>query len=76
MNASALAPRRAVASADSRSPDPSHCLLARLGQELAVGVAADAEPEEVEPLAEVDDPGLGLVEGEGPWAPATRRAVP
>ena len=47
-------------------PDPSHCLLARLGQELAVGVAADAEPEEVEPLAEVDDPGLGLVEREAP----------
>ena len=44
-----VGPRRAVACVDSRSAIPPHCLLARLGQQLAVGIAADAEPEEVEP---------------------------
>ena len=48
------------------SPDPSQRLFARLGQQLAVGIAADAEPEEVEPLAEVNDPRLGLVERKAP----------
>ena len=38
----------------------------RLDQQLAVGVAADVEPEEVEALAEADDLRLVLVEGQAP----------
>ena len=46
-------------------PDPPQRILARLGQQLAP-VAADLEPQEVHPLIEVGDAGLGLVEGQPP----------
>jgi hypothetical protein len=38
----------------------------RFDQQLAAGVAAEAEPQEVEPLREVDDVRLVLVQGQPP----------
>jgi hypothetical protein len=45
-------------------PESLDCGGARLDQQLAVAVAADVEPQEIEPLGEVHDLGLVLVEGE------------
>jgi len=47
-------------------PDPPDGLLAGLDQQLVVGIAADVEPQEIEPLGQVDDLGLGLVEAKTP----------
>ena len=47
-------------------PDPPDGRLGWLDQQLAVGIAADVEPEEVQALAEVDDLRLILVEGQAP----------
>jgi hypothetical protein len=44
--------------------EPLDGLCARLDEQLAVGVAAEVECEEIEPVAQVHDPGLGLVEGQ------------
>jgi hypothetical protein len=40
--------------------------LGRLDQQLAVAVAADVPAEEIEPLGEVDDARLVLVQGQSP----------
>ena len=55
ITASALAPRRAFTSVDSRSRIRRNAVVARLGQQLAVGVAANGEPQEVDTLVEVRD---------------------
>jgi hypothetical protein len=46
-------------------PDPFHRRLARLGQQLAA-IAPDVEPQEVDPVVEVRDAGLVLVEDQPP----------
>jgi hypothetical protein len=46
-------------------PDPLHGRLARLDQQLAA-VASDVESQEVLPIVEVHDAGLGLVEAQPP----------
>ena len=75
ITASALAPRRARTSAASLLRMPLHGCLARLDQQLAVAVAADAEPEEVKAVVEVDDARLVLVEGQAPGCEPLREAV-
>src|SRR6266536_2761640 len=47
-------------------PEPPDGRLGRLDQQLAAGVAADAEPGKVEALTEVDDLRLVLSEGQPP----------
>ena len=47
-------------------PESSDGLPAGFDQQLAVGVAADVEPQEVAALGEVDDSRLVLVEGQTP----------
>jgi hypothetical protein len=64
--AAALAPRRVRNSRASRFAEFLDGRLARLDQQLAVAVAPQVETQEVEPLGEVHDPGLGLVEHKAP----------
>src|SRR5712671_4217594 len=47
-------------------PDPPNCLGAGHDEQLAVWVAADVEPQEIEPGCQVDDLCLVLVEGKTP----------
>src|SRR6266851_1197958 len=76
MTAIALPPRRERASFASRSRTRLMARLRRPDQQLAVGVAADAESQEVEALIEVDDPRLVLVEGQPPRRQPLREPRP
>ena len=49
-------------------PEPLDRLATWFDQQLAVAVAADVEPEEVEPFSRLHDPRLVLVEGQTPWS--------
>ena len=66
MTAAAFEPRSARISPASLLAEPPDGRAARHDQQLPVPVAADVEPEEVEPLREVHDLGLVLVEGKSP----------
>ena len=66
ITASALAPRRALHLGGQPFPDPPQRVVARLGQQLAVGIPANGEPQEVHALVEVRDLGLVLVEDQTP----------
>src|SRR6266852_2013257 len=48
------------------APEPLDGHGARFDEQLAVGVAADIESEEIEPLRKGDDPGLGFIERQPP----------
>jgi hypothetical protein len=50
--------------------------LGRLDQQLAAGVAAEGPAEEVEPLGEVHDPGLVLVQRQAPFRQPSLQPFP
>jgi hypothetical protein len=57
-------------------PDAPDGIFAGLDQRHPAVVAADVEPEEVAPLADVDDLGLGLVEDQAARAQPLGQVLP
>ena len=76
MTATAFAPRSLRVSSASLLPVLPDGRLGRLDQQLAAGVAAEVPAEEVEPLGEVDDPRLVLVQGQAPPGQPSRQPFP
>src|SRR3954470_19059743 len=62
----ALAPRQGAHLGSEPFPDPSDRLGAGHDEQLAVGIAADVEPQEIKTRRHMDDSGLILIEGKPP----------